>query len=244
MRVFKRKNGDIETFEIPDSVLLELQKLSSGAGEAEVSPSTTVAIDLFKMEYERCAQRYNDLYNSAWTNFSYMVLVAGGILTFGGERFISSVTVFLACLPLLFWWAATFVPLNRYGDDVQDELVRIEEALFAIGVFDGLKSPADKGLRHFQNFSKRGKKRTARDIPAQEGYDRKNDNEPSLRETYWRVRNVVLIAAVLLVITAGTCGVLMVLHVIKGESLTVREKPTVTLTVAPVPSPMPNPNAK
>ena len=150
MRIFKRKNGDFETLEIPDSVPLELQKLGAGSAEGnQISISATVAIDLYKLEYERCAQRYNDLYNSAWTNFSYMVLVAGGIVTFGGERFVTSLTVFLACLPLLFWWAATFEPLNRYGDKVEDEIVRIEEALHAIGVFAGLKSPANQGLQHF-----------------------------------------------------------------------------------------------
>jgi hypothetical protein len=46
------------------------------------------AIDIYKMEYERCAQRYNDLYNAAWTNFSYMALISGGVLTFGGSRFV------------------------------------------------------------------------------------------------------------------------------------------------------------
>src|SRR6266536_3325472 len=106
------------------------------------------ALDIYKMEYERAAQRYNDLYNSAWTNFSYMALISGGLLTFGGARFVAAVTVFLACLPLLFWWAASFEPLNRYGDKVQDELKNIEEALRELLISIGLPQPTENRPAH------------------------------------------------------------------------------------------------
>ncbi|HXD33299.1 MAG TPA: hypothetical protein VN643_19410 [Pyrinomonadaceae bacterium] len=116
------------------------------------------AIELYKMEYERCAERYNNLYNAAWTNFSYMVLVAGGVLTFGGARFVTPLTGLLSCLPLLFWWFSTFEPLNRYGDSVEQQLCEIEKALNAL-CFSQLKNieqPAKKGLTHFSYFSNRG----------------------------------------------------------------------------------------
>src|SRR5438067_13185893 len=102
------KKGNLETYELPESVLpeSELQKHEmSSAGDEEDCHNE--AIDVYKMEYEKAAQRYNDLYNAAWTNFSYMLLVAGGLLTFAGARFVTPLTTLLACLPLLFWWIAT-----------------------------------------------------------------------------------------------------------------------------------------
>jgi hypothetical protein len=136
MVTLKPTNNGSEEFEVPDSPYKE-------------------AIDIYKMEYEKAAQRYNDLYNAAWTNFSYMALVAGGLLTFGGVRFVTPLTAFLACLPLLFWWIATFEPLNRYGDMVQKELGEIEKALNALCISRDFPKAAQKGLTHFQNFATR-----------------------------------------------------------------------------------------
>src|SRR2546430_339063 len=104
MAVLKRIQGVVETFEIPESVLSgeDLLKYKVDSPD-EDGGSHKEAVDIYKMEYERCAQRYNDLYSAAWTNFSYMALVAGGLLTFGGARFVTPLTGFLACLPLLFW---------------------------------------------------------------------------------------------------------------------------------------------
>jgi hypothetical protein len=118
------------------------------------------AVEIYKMEYEKAAQRYNDLYDSAWTNFSYMALVAGGLLTFGGARFVTPLTALLACLPLLFWWIATFEPLNRYGDMVQKELGEIEKALNALCISKDFPKEAQKGLTHFQNFASREQDRS------------------------------------------------------------------------------------
>jgi hypothetical protein len=122
------------------------------------------AVEIYKMEYEKAAQRYNDLYNAAWTNFSYMALVAGGLLTFGGARFVTPLTGFLACLPLLFWWVATFEPLNRYGDKVENELGDVERALNALCISDDFPKDARKGLTHFQHFATREHDRSAKKI--------------------------------------------------------------------------------
>lgn len=233
MLILKRKNGAVETFEIPESVLVDLQKLCSPASEKkEVDALTAAAIDLYKMEYERAVERYNNLYNSAWTNFSYMVLVAGGIATFGGERFVTSLTLFLACLPLFFWWAATFVPLNRYGDDVEKRITEIEDSLLAIGVFDNLKEPANHGLQHFTKFSKRSRKRKEPSLASEAGYNAKPTEE---RKAIWRVRNVVRIAAGAVIITMVICIVVMAWQVLRGElsSLLVPQKPSVNLKVIP-----------
>jgi hypothetical protein len=160
MVILKQGNkGKLEIFEVSESVLSdeELQKykvFSADKGE----DGSKEAIDIYKMEYERCAQRYNDLYNAAWTNFSYMALVAGGILSFGGSRFVTPFTAFLACLPLLFWWLATFEPLNRYGDLVETQILKIEKALNALSIsrLTNVPDDAKKGLTHFEDFAKRG----------------------------------------------------------------------------------------
>lgn len=146
MVIVKRGNGDVlEQFEMPDSPYKE-------------------AVEIYKMEYEKAAQRYNDLYNAAWTNFSYMALVAGGLLTFGGARFVTPLTAFLACLPLLFWWIATFEPLNRYGDMVQTELGDIEKALNALCISQDFPEEARKGLTHFQHFATREQDKSVKRI--------------------------------------------------------------------------------
>src|SRR5260370_41862749 len=113
-----------DKFEISDATLLESEqrkKLGSGlAGQYKE------AIEIYKMEYERCVQRYNDLYNAAWRNFSYMAILAGGILSFGGTRFVTPLTACLACLPLLVCWWAEFDALKRYGAKVQDQILTLQ----------------------------------------------------------------------------------------------------------------------
>jgi hypothetical protein len=47
--------------------------------------STDAALELYKLEYERCAIRYDDIYKAVWTNFSYMSVIAGAVLTFGSS---------------------------------------------------------------------------------------------------------------------------------------------------------------
>jgi hypothetical protein len=155
MAILRRRIFD--TFEISDSLLVKAAQ-QRPISEDNDNSIHKEAIEIYKMEYERCAQRYNDLYNAAWTNFSYMALVAGGILSFGGSRFVTPFTAFLACLPLLFWWLATFEPLNRYGDHVETQILKIEKALNALSIsqLKGVADEARKGLTHFEDFAKRG----------------------------------------------------------------------------------------
>lgn len=148
------KDKNIEVFEVSDGDL-KLIKASSEAGSG--AESNQVAIDLYKMEYERAAQRYDDLYKAAWTNFSYLALVSGAILTFGSNRFMPELSVFFATLPLLFWWRASFEPLNRYGDQVIDRLKSIEEILSKLGGLRQVPEVSDdkKGLQHYGAFASR-----------------------------------------------------------------------------------------
>jgi len=160
--VIKRDEDEqLKVFEISES---QFQKLRTEPIQYQTSSYQDKAIDLYKMEYERCAQRYDDLYKAAWTNFSYIALIAGAILTFGRESFMTELSIFLATLPLLFWWIATFEPLNRYGDHVHSRAVNIEKLLNEVVKFGSTERlSADdkeeleraKGLRHFQEFEQR-----------------------------------------------------------------------------------------
>jgi hypothetical protein len=181
------------------------------------------ALDIYKMEYERAAQRYNDLYNSAWTNFSYMALISGGLLTFGGARFVAAVIVFLACLPLLFWWAASFEPLNRYGDKVQDELKNIEEALRELLISIGLPQHIENRPAHFSNFAKRGQGNTI--------------------DKTWRVRYIVRAMAVGLILVTIWSGVAAACLWMKGQPLTIKGEPLTVVVASPTPSPTPDPRS-
>lgn len=162
--VSKQTHQTVELFDVPDDKLsaFKVQTISTQQG-----PYNKDLMELYKMEYETCAKRYNDLYSAAWTNFSYMALFAGGLLTFGGTRFVTPLTALLACLPLLFWWIATFEPLNRYGDDVQADLGKTEVALNALAISNVNASQGTKnGLSHFQDFANRAGKTSTERIVA------------------------------------------------------------------------------
>jgi hypothetical protein len=163
MLVIKRRLGKtVETFEIPEDQLEQYKTVSVSSGELSLNRE---AIDLYKMEYEKCAKRYEDLYTAAWTNFYYMALIAGAILTFGSDRLPIVLSAFVACLPLLFWWLASFEKLDRYGDGVLQRLVWLEKILNRLTDLESY--PADKpsavdnipkvhkGLCHYQRFAEK-----------------------------------------------------------------------------------------
>ncbi len=92
-------------------------------------PAKDPKLDLYKMEYEQAADRFENIYKDLWTNFSYMAVLSGAILTFGKDALGVWWAILLACLPLLFWWWATFVPLDKYGGIVARRLEEIETIL-------------------------------------------------------------------------------------------------------------------
>ncbi len=89
-------------------------------------PGSDPGLDLYKLEYERAAIRYNDIYVAIWQIFSYMSVIAGGILTFGGDHFHKNLLLFLVSLPLVFWFWAVFLPHDRYGENCLASLKRME----------------------------------------------------------------------------------------------------------------------
>ncbi|HEX5709039.1 MAG TPA: hypothetical protein VFX96_17185 [Pyrinomonadaceae bacterium] len=128
-----------------DKVELELYKAKAREKE-KGKTNTETAIDLLKTEYAQAAERYENIYKAIWTNFSYLSVIAGGILTFGNNAIgDTSFTALLACVPLLFWYAATFVPLNRYGKNTEERLAHIESIA---------KEKHGVSLSHFSGFHK------------------------------------------------------------------------------------------
>jgi hypothetical protein len=106
-------------------------------------------IELLKLEYENAANRYENIYKAIWQNFQYMVLVAGGILTFGGQQLEPrSLLFFLALTPLFFWLIATFLPLNHYGESIRTRLRQIEDDINRVYFADN----AAPKLAHFKLF--------------------------------------------------------------------------------------------
>lgn len=106
-------------------------------------------VELLKLEYDKAADRYEHIYQAIWQNFSYMAVVAGGILSFGGKELgAGPLLYFLALTPLFFWLVATFLPMNHYGEAIRDRLRAIEDDINRV-YFPG---KADPKLAHFKLF--------------------------------------------------------------------------------------------
>lgn len=129
--------------------------------------------EFYKLEYERAATRYENIYQAIWQNFSYMTVISGAILTFGGDHLQENLFVFLICLPLVFWYLATFVPLNRYGTWCLDRLVVIE------GKINSRYTGSQLSLGHYTEFKNKSSK------------------------SWWRVRYIVHPSFIVLLVVGG-----------------------------------------
>lgn len=155
------------------------------AQEAEAGAKEGPTLDLYKLEYQKCVDRYDNIFKAVWTNFSYMAIVTGAILTFGGTKFSAEATIAIACVPLIFWYLASFLPMNRYGDGAIKRLDELERLLNQ-QYFSSNAAPLDPrpGLHHFTDFRNRGS----------------GGNNGFFNWRIWRVRTVVSVGALLLVI--------------------------------------------
>lgn len=84
------------------------------------------ALEAYKLEYQLAAARYENIYKALWQIFSYLSVVTGALLTFGGERLQQNLVWLLASVPLLFWYFSTYLPLDRYGNLCLGRLAGIE----------------------------------------------------------------------------------------------------------------------
>ncbi|SOD03155.1 hypothetical protein SAMN05216486_10846 [bacterium JGI 053] len=91
--------------------------------------AATVVQQLYENEYNKAVERYQNIYTAVWQNFSYMAILAAGILTFGKGQVDIAPLIAIAIAPLLFWYVATFVPLDHYGQQNGEYLKKMERAL-------------------------------------------------------------------------------------------------------------------
>ena len=102
---------------------------TNNAGGADETSQPDAKLELYKLEYERAAIRYEDIYKAVWQIFSYMTAVSGAFLAFGGERFQQNLFWSLASAPLVYWFLGTYLPLDNYGNNIGARLGAIEEQL-------------------------------------------------------------------------------------------------------------------
>lgn len=113
-------------------------------------------LELYKMEYEKAAERYDNIYRSIWTIFSYMTAVAAGVLAYGADKVQQDGLVCIAAIPLLFWFVTTYLPLDRYGTETLKRLGQIEITLNgSFGTtLNHFKPSTDKDLSVFKGLWK------------------------------------------------------------------------------------------
>jgi hypothetical protein len=124
--------------------------------------TTKVWQDLLTLEYQKGADRYENLYKAIWLNFSYAVAVGAAIITFGAAKLRIDVLQFVALCPILFWFVATFIPMNHYGELTRERLRDIENDLNAVFFRDRSGNPirySSGRLFGFQHFARFGSAR-------------------------------------------------------------------------------------
>jgi len=105
----------------------------------------TRGFELFKLEYQQTADRFENIYKAIWQIFSYMGVLAAGILTFGARNLSIEATILTALTPLLFWFLAIYVPMDSYGQNARKRLKDME--ITANKIFTNLWE-----MGHYQGF--------------------------------------------------------------------------------------------
>lgn len=105
-------------------------------------------LELIKLEYTAASSRYENIYKAIWQNFSYMSVLAAAILTFGAKQLSTEVIAAVALAPLAFWYVATFLPMDHYGDRAREHLERLERTINRLY----FTRATDATLSHFTHF--------------------------------------------------------------------------------------------
>ena len=106
-----------------------LDKMPSDESIDDMPNDKSERLKAYLTAYQVAADRYENVYKSIWTIFSYMTAVSAGILSFGSSRFYGQPLAALGCAPLVFWFYTTYLPLNRYGSESLADLKRLEGIL-------------------------------------------------------------------------------------------------------------------
>ena len=103
------------------------------------------SLELNKLEYEIGATRYENIYQAMWRIFQYLILLAGGLLTFGQQVIQDhNLLAIVASIPLHFWFWSTFLPMDRYGNWTAERLGHLEKEVF--------EKEYGAKLNHFRHF--------------------------------------------------------------------------------------------
>lgn len=117
-------------------------------------------------EYKIVADRYENIYKAIWQHFSYMAALAAGIVAFGTRDGPSVSAAFAAGTPLLFWFYASYLPMDHYARSARKRASEIEarlnEMLFhsdpepqTLPNQAGVEPPRAKGSMKFGGWMKR-----------------------------------------------------------------------------------------
>lgn len=131
---------EVRAHDVPESVVI--------AEPNKPTPLDADGLELLKLEYAHAAERYENIYKAIWLNFSYVAVLAAGILTFGVSRLPLEPLLWLAVTPVGFWLIATYVPLNFYGHSTRLRLQALEIQLNNLYFLP----KGQNGLCHYNNF--------------------------------------------------------------------------------------------
>jgi len=114
---------------------------------------TRLRFDVYKLEYEKCADRYENIYKGIWQNFSYMAALSAGIASFG-EKTLGPWLWFAALAPLVFWYFATYLPMDSYARQARSRAGKIENVLneLFLGFESTDSSKSDQRIQHYHEF--------------------------------------------------------------------------------------------
>lgn len=76
-----------------------------------------------------CHERYENIYRSIWSQFNYAAAISAGFITFAAGKISPAGILLVICLVSLFWFWATFDPLNRYADVIAERAAGLEKQL-------------------------------------------------------------------------------------------------------------------
>lgn len=139
---------------------------------------------VFELEYKQTAERFENIYKAIWQIFSYMAILAAGILTFGSRNSTLRIEaiVFIGLTPLVFWFLAIYIPMNHYGKQTGKDLEKIEENFNNISK-RFLDPPWQ--LTHYINFASRNN-------------DKKENSDSLNSKPSWSVQNAVYFFGVII----------------------------------------------
>lgn len=170
--------------------------------------------NLFKLEYEQATQRYENIYRAIWQIFQYMAFLSAGILTFSSKSdiFPIPVIILIALIPLVFWFLATYIPMDKYGRDLGKHLGQMENKI-------NENFPSHWQLNHYKFFD-----------------SRKQENPNIL---WWPARRIIKFFGIILLILCIIFLSLTIKHYFFKSSI-IRNQNKIELELQPVEVTLPN----